>query len=292
MDNITKSSNETLSPNQAGADPTRRALGARSALPCLNSNISIEPSGQASKLPQLSTQHRKTAFVLKESVFLLAKTHGIHRIGFLTLTFADHVTCPKEAQKRLNSLISNVIKPRYKEYVGVMERQKSGRIHYHLLVVLNTDIRTGFDFEEAKLGIYQSASAALRKEWAFWRSTARKYRFGRTELLPVKSSTEAIAKYVGKYIAKHVESRQPEDKGARLVRYSRGARAGTTRFQFKSEGSHLWRRKVAMFATIVQERNPGETVETLEDISRVMGPKWAYNNREFILSLPALETEV
>jgi hypothetical protein len=111
----------------------------RSALPCLNSNISIITP------PKLSTQHRKTAFILKESVSLLASRFGIERLGFLTLTFPDHVTCPKEAQRRFNSLVTNVIKPRYQEYLGVFERQKSGRIHYHLLVVLAQDIRTGFE---------------------------------------------------------------------------------------------------------------------------------------------------
>ena len=263
--------------------------GGASPLPCLNSNISIETQDQSLKIAQLSTQHRKSSFILKESVFKLSELHGINFLGFLTLTFSDHVLCPREAQRRLNSLISNVIKPRYTEYVGVMERQKSGRIHYHMLVVLKTDIRKGFNFDQASDGIYTSASKTLRSEWAFWRKTAKNYKFGRTELLPVRSSSEAIARYVGKYISKHIESRLPEDKGARLVRYSRGARAGTTRFQFKSEGSKQWRQKVAMFAQILNEKYPNETIKNLQDISRVAGPRWAYNNREFILSLPPLE---
>ena len=55
-------------------------------------------------------------------------------------------------------------------------------------------------------------------------------------LLPVRSSSDAIAKYVGKYIAKHTDARIESDKGVRLVRYSKGARVGTTRFQFLSDG--------------------------------------------------------
>ncbi|MDE4694551.1 hypothetical protein, partial [Klebsiella pneumoniae] len=35
---------------------------------------------------------------------------------------------------------------RYRAYIRVMEPMKSGRIHYHLLVALDSDIRTGFDF--------------------------------------------------------------------------------------------------------------------------------------------------
>jgi hypothetical protein len=269
------------------------------ALPCLNSNISIEGGTESDRgagadaggqalppLARLSTQHRKSAFVLKESVQLIADKYGLENIGFLTLTFRDHITKPKEAQRRLNSLLSNVIKPRYRDYIGVMERQKSGRIHYHLLVALDVDIRTGFDFDGIAAHDYRSASSALRSEWSFWRKTAPLYGFGRTELLPIKSSTEAIAKYVGKYIAKHIEARKEEDKGARLVRYSNGARAGTTRFQFNSPGAKEWRRKLAIFAQLVQANNPDRSVTRLLGLTEILGPRWAYHHRDFILSLP------
>jgi hypothetical protein len=216
----------------------------------------------------------------------LAHKYGVEHLGFLTLTFADHVTCPREAQRRLNSLITRVIKIRYLDYVGVMERQKSGRIHYHLLVALHSDIRTGFDFPAIARLDYTSASPSLRSEWAFWRSTARKYRFGRTELLPIKSTIEAMAKYVGKYISKHIESRNPEDKGVRLVRYSKGSRAGTTRFQFQTPGSQEWRRKLATFAQIVQDSHPEEKITQLSDLTRVLGKRWAYRHRDYILAIP------
>jgi hypothetical protein len=104
--------------------------------------------------------------------------------------------------------------------------------------------------------------------------------------MPIKSSTEAIAKYVGKYIAKHMEAREVQDKGVRLVRYSTGARAGTTRFQFHSHGSMEWRRKLAIFAQMVQAMNPGLKVSTLSDLTAVLGKRWAYHHREFILNLP------
>jgi hypothetical protein len=261
----------------------RGDVGQVPPFPCLYSGISTEiPPGPV----QLSAQHRRTAFVLKSSVELLSKRYGINVLGFLTLTFSDHVICPKEAQKRLNSLLSHVVKKRYKDYVGVFERQKSGRIHYHFLVVLAHDIRTGVSFDSLARGDYRTAGKALRSEWAFWRSTARKYRFGRTELLPVKSTIEAMAKYVGKYISKHIESRKSEDRGVRLVRYSRGARAGTINFQFQSEGSIEWRHKVAVFAEFINNRHPSDPIKNISDFARVLGPRWAYWHRDFILSLP------
>ena len=259
------------------------AMGSEATLPCLNSNISIENHFSSAKL---STQHRKTAHILKHSVAKLSEEHGLPSIGFLTLTFAQHILCPREAQKRLNSLLTNVIKPRYKEYLGVFERQKSGRIHYHFLIVLHGDIRTGVNFDDFRNSNYTSASPYLRSEWSFWRTTAKKYGFGRTELLPVRRSAEAMAKYVGKYIAKHTEARTQDDKGVRLVRYSRGARCGTTRFTFLSPGSSEWRRKCATFAVIVQAHFPDQTINDISDFSKVLGKRWAYKNREFILDLP------
>ena len=119
----------------------------------------------------------------------------------------------KEASKRFNSLASHVLNDRYVAWLRVLERQKSGRIHYHLVVVLRSDIRSGVDFAAIASGDYRSAGPALREEWAFWRRTAPLYRFGRTELLPVVSSAEAISRYVGKYLGKHLDARLPADKG-------------------------------------------------------------------------------
>jgi hypothetical protein len=245
------------------------------SLPCLYNNISIEI---------LSVTARRSAFALGFNVKYFAQKFGLDNIGFLTLTFADHITDFKEAQRRLNSLLSNVIKLRYVDYIGVKERQRSGRIHFHLLVHVGFDIRSGFDFSAVSNQDYSSASAAIRKEWSFWRMTAKKYGFGRTELMPIKSSEEAIGKYIGKYIGKHLESRLEEDKNARLVLCSRGARIASTRFQFVSEGSKAWRSKLGAFVHMVSERSGCDP--TLESVAELLGPRWCYRHRDFILSMP------
>jgi hypothetical protein len=288
------------------------------ALLYLNRHISItnalpdEPQANESVPCSLSTRTRKTAFILSESVSFLATKYGVGKIGFLTLTFAEHIICHKVAQKRLNSLLTNIINHHYPDYIGCVERQKSGRIHYHILLVMPEDIREGFNFKAAADKDYSSASPYLRSQWAFWRRTAKSYGFGRTELLPVKTNMDAMAKYVGKYIGKHMDNRHKSDKGARLVRFSRGARSGTTNFMFVSKGSADWRRKVKTFVQIVNdtfEQRPSaarlahsplvidksmleqstvtkRTVTSMQEMTEVLGPKWAYNNREFILSLP------
>jgi hypothetical protein len=210
----------------------------------------------------------------------------LERIGFLTLTFRDHVLEPAEAQKRFRSLRAHILADRYPATIRVFERQKSGRIHYHLLAAVGFDCRSGVDFEEFGRGVYRSAPLALRAEWAFWRRIAPKYGFGRTELLPVRSTAEGIARYVGKYIGKHLDAREERDKGVRLVEYSRGARMASSRFMDVSEGSEKWRRKVGLFASMIcrQHGYPGKP--SLRALSACLGPRWAHQWREFILSLP------
>lgn len=275
------------SPTPPPADPPGGADGSPAPLPCLSSNNSTEtpgkPNGDA--VLSLSAQKRKSACALAWNVQAMADRWGIERLGFLTLTFADLVLDPKEAQRRFNSLKTHVLRDRYRASVRVFERCKSGRIHYHLLVVLDADIRTGFDFAAIKANDYRSAGKFLRDEWAFWRRTARRYGFGRTELLPVRSSSEAVARYVGKYISKNHQQRQERDRHVRLVEYSGGARMAVTRFAWCTENAAQWRAKVATFAGIAAARL-GRDVLSIEDLSAVLGPRWAYRHREFIFELP------
>lgn len=254
------------------------------SLPCLYRNNSIENNEKnTSQSSSESKKHRKAATALAYNVTSMSIKYGLKNLGFLTLTFADNVQCYKEASKRFNSLKSNVLNERYNAFIKVMERQKSGRIHYHLLVALKFDIRSGFNFAEAEKRVYKSASKELRAEWSFWRSTAKKYRFGRTELLPIKSSHEAIGRYVGKYIAKHMDQRLSQDKGARLVSYSKEVRAMNTKFSWVTSGAAQWRSKVAIFAHIVSETKGVEP--TFEGLREALGPKWAHNHRDYIASI-------
>lgn len=227
-------------------------------------------------LRSLTSGHKKTADLLRKSILGLSAKYGLERLGFLTLTFADHITDPKEAQKCWHSLRTHVL-PRYADWIRIIERQKSGRIHYHLLVVLPVDIRTGSKFDEFEKGVYRSANKALRAEWAFWRKTAPKYRFGRTELLPVKSNEEGLSKYLGKYISKHIGEREERDKRVRLVEYSRGARIGSTQFAWHSLRATLWRLKLAKFAAM-----HGISYEQLPTL---FGARWAYRLKDKIMAM-------
>lgn len=230
----------------------------------------------------LSQQQKKSASALAWNVKAFADRYGLDHVGFLTLTFAEDVKDPKEAQRRFHSLRTHVLAVRYQAHIRVLERQGSGRIHYHLLVALAADIRSGFDFEAIKSHDYRSASLALREEWAFWRVAAPAHKFGRTELLPIRSTTEGIGRYVGKYVGKHLVQRKPEDKGVRLVEYSREARMASTRFSWATPGAAAWRRKVRLFSTIMCPNDP----PPFRSFTAVFGPRWSFYYRDFIMSLP------
>jgi len=226
------------------------------------------------------------------NVEAMAKKHGLEKLAFLTLTFSDQCADRIEAQKRFNSLNSNVLRKRYADYIAVFERQKSGAIHYHLLVLLSFNCRDAFNFERLKAAtdaekkrkgfwasLYPSGHEMLG-EWAFWRKTCRAYKFGRHELLPVKSTAQAIGRYIGKYLAKHMDLRREEDKGVRLVRYAQGgSRQYWPRRSAVTGLAWLWRKKLEIFACQFG------LVKSFEALASRFGLNWAYKHRLRIMSI-------
>jgi len=275
----------------AWRDPGNQGAEPALPLPCLYSNNRVlEPGkedgkGEVGQWNLLTGANKKTAHALVVEIQALAARFGLERLGFLTLTFADNVQTFKEAWRRFHNLSCNVLSSRYARCIRIAERQKSGRWHFHLLVVLGVDIQTGADFYAFDTGDYRTAAASLRSEWAFWRKTAKAYGFGRTELLPVRSSAEGIARYVGKYVSKHIGQREERDKGVRVVGYvgfKPGDRKACSRFSWATVGGWEWRCKLAEFA-----RRAG--AETMGDLTRIFGPKWAFLFQGSIALIPLTE---
>lgn len=291
-------------------------------LPCLNSNNSNEGVRNPESLigeilkaagVKLSPSEKKGAFALAENVKSLCESVGIERIGFLTLSFVENLEDPKEAQRRFNSLKTGFLGERFQNYICVLEKQKRGAVHFHLLVACQENIQTGFDWEALsaateqgqktgwksgpyykKRAVYvKAASPYLRRLWGDLRNAMPRYGFGRSELLPVKTTEGGIANYVGKYMEIATSERGPELKGVRLVRYSLGKRVeityrdGTSKMhrqsfrrarqqlQFNSPRAKLWRQKLERFAR-------EHSVADLDGMKTVFGPKWAYRLKDII----------
>lgn len=230
----------------------------------------------------------KTAFVLEQNVAKLFRDYPIERVGFMTITFPKRVVTPKEASRRFNSFRTHFLKDQIETYIKVTEPHKDKRPHYHLLVVLPKDIRTGFDwtaYEASKLEYRQngksktfreftkrysaSATPFLRRFWSSFRHAAKAHNLGRTEILPIKSEAEAAVRYVGKYIEKGSVHRIGDWKGVRLVSCARSLeRAANCQFSWVTSGSR-WRDFLSNVASALDFKQ-------LEDFSDAFGSSWAY----------------
>lgn len=220
---------------------------------------------------QLPGSSRKMAEVIRLEVERLAKVYGLERLGFLTLSFQDSVFSIQEAQRRFHSALTNCLSRHFKGGLTVWERFDHG-IHFHLLVVLDEDIRTGFDFEAVKRRDYRSASHYLRALWATLRVCLPDYQFGRHELLPIRTVAEAVGRYLGKYLSKHLDCKLDKDKGARIVRFfgvAKYGRVASAQFGWANGRSYIWRLGVGAFAEHFRVSWSG--------LSRIGGPRWAFH---------------
>jgi hypothetical protein len=167
-----------------------------------------------------------------------------------------------------------------------------------LLVATEENIRSGFNFEiyrqlhadsrlprtsrmalPVRRGLSRdlSTNVALRGIWKRVRDAAEGYGVGRCETIPIRKTGEAIAVYVGGYIASSLGNRKPEHKGARFVRYSQHFQRAVTSQQFAwcSPTGWVWRAKVRSWAIT-------RGCFSLGDIRSQYGRRWAYRHREEI----------
>lgn len=223
-------------------------------------------------------------------VAAMAERYGVERLVFGTLTFPTRVTSHKQAQARWHSLRTHVFAPRYPQAVVVFERHASGAIHLHFVAVASADVRTGFDFvafEAAKAaprggGAFwrwvrrygESASPALRDEWEFWRRVAPRYRFGRTEIAPVRVDAQAVARYLASYLTKPSNVKAEGEGRQKLVRFvGFGPRKVQRRlygsgWSWSTAGGRLSRVLMKWAATDAGFRD-------LEHAKEELGPRWA-----------------
>jgi len=234
--------------------------------------------------PSSSVGYRgKVAFRVRGAVSELLRGGG-ERVGFLTLTFTEHVE-PKEASRRLDNLRRRVLPCIGDEWLWVRERTKSGRLHYHLLIRTRWDIRRGFDFGQVERGVYVSACPELRRVWAFLRRVLPRYGFGRHQLVPIRDRS-AIGRYVGKYVTK--SERADADKGQRLCGMTRGVSqaAPSVRIAWVRGRSWVFRRVVGFLECLLRRRyGMGEA------LPRLWGSRWGWKVIQMMERAPSLVEE-
>ena len=253
-------------------------MAARSAAAPPGPSLSIEEQFKQEENNQpRSGKAKKVVFCVEQNVVGLAADFSVGRLAFLTLTFADEVMDLLEASKRFNSFNTGVLSKRgFGPWVRIAERQKSGKVHFHLVIVVPVDIRSGYD---PMTGRGSGAGWVwLCRERKFLLGALPRYAFGRAELVPLKKESIAAARYLAKYIVKALSHREEVDRHFRLVAYSRKYEwLRPTDFSFAGGGAQFWRAKVALWAF-------KQGYYDLENVSQWLGYRWAFHNRDTILA--------
>lgn len=271
------------------------------AAPCLYSNNSTETLNSSSSDEKLeyvksltnllSPYHKRQAHTLFSNVerLITKEAKSPDHVAFLTLTFQENVTDHAEAYKRFRSFNSHYLAPHklLLEWVCSKERQKRGAWHYHLVIACENDIKTGFDFDlyeewldgPRKPGTFPTGNAAIKELWHDISQNLTQYGLGRIfSVEPIRKNAEAMARYVGKYISKHIGSRSEQDKGVRLVNYSRGWTKNSMRFAWHTENAQKWRDKLKWFAV-------ANGCTEMYQLSEKLGPGWAYKYMDEIINV-------
>jgi hypothetical protein len=293
--------------NQTGGDAERAAEGlpggAGQSPAALLYQREVNCTGKSKRLTEyLSPYHRKSRHRLIQVVEWMVREYGINFIGLLTLTFGVPGTGrgsretwelrqqAKEldfVQKRWHSLNTHVIAKRYPAWACALETQEDGVWHFHVVVVTKFDNRTGTDV--ATLTNYklpwgirrrkQYRNAALGEEWQALRELCCKYRFGRVELVPIRTCGEAVARYLASYLTKTWKGLKASRK-SRLVRFSRNiSKQFTLVCSVWNLGNLIHRTRLKMAARMLNFTDYG-------DYADYFGPRWHYYIGDIIAGIP------
>jgi hypothetical protein len=243
----------------------------------------------------------KAAFHLRLNVEAFVNYWGRNHCLFFTLTDEEGLH-PSQFARRWNGYLVRNGKW-IRSFIRVLEPQKAGRPHYHLLVAVHWDTRPdafdwdAFDecqeerkrsgytarFRELRARYRDSAAPELVSLWSGLRKVLPRYGLGRAELLPLRKGKEAVSEYVGKYLEAGLVLRRHSWKGCRRIEFDRRAKDAwlccSRQFSWNSPGARAWRARVGEIAAALGAK-------TMEGIRRALGSSWAYRLRDAIILSP------
>lgn len=218
----------------------------------------------------------RSVFVARENIQLFIWKTGERNVGALTVTAADCLEV-REFQDKWHSYL-NALRKELPTGMWTRERQpRSGNWHAHAAVNVGWDIKSDFPREQVAKGFYANVNPKLRALWKYLREKASTHGFGRVELLPLKYSGAACAKYFTKYLTKAVASEKAVgDEKCRLFGVWGGARFVYGRFSFLS-------------SRIVQKRKQwlAEALELHDaaQLRQVLGRHWWFHFGSVLLDV-------
>lgn len=244
---------------------------------------------------KLSSKQRKRAHAISQNVSAFVEKYGVENCGFMTLTAPsdkEEKIDQQEMTRRTRNFYDRVLRPVVIASITVPEWTQKGNPHHHKLVAFKEDIRAGFnwahyealqawnrDFRNPSRGQRPKGdlgrNAALCELHALVNGRRKNYSLGTIEIVPVKTSAEAIGFYLGGYLAKSL-SHKPAGDRSRLVRYTKECpRPVRGDFMWTGPGSWIWRRKLMLWGK-------AHGCNDLDEVKQLCGPRWAYHHREAI----------
>ena len=249
-------------------------------------------SYNTSRIGMNSKMAKNAQAITKNSAHWIKK-FGLDYVALVTITFKENLKDVKEAQRRYNNFATCVRrKNKFDVLEKIVEFQKRGAVHYHMLIKTHEPVRKDFDFDafdkswkEPKnrrkyTRIYaNSATPHLRHLWGYMRERAEKHGFGRTELMPIKYPNN-VGSYLGKYLAK---DQGEQGRGVRKISYTRKYyKVASPYVSWVNGPGASWRRNLKAWAEYRGFKNTDE-------IAKAFGPRWAHNLRgEIMYDLPRL----
>ncbi len=255
-------------------------------LPCLLSNNCDEP-----RPAPLPSADRKRAESVQQNASHFVTLYGQENCGLFTVTFADDLT-PQEAQRRVHNFWRRECSEMFGEFMRVREFTKRGRPHFHLLVQCHGDIGSGFNWghydvvqahNRNREGVRPKGNLNRTPLLAELHKRLNKkgplYGVGRMELTPIRNAA-AVGFYVGGYLSKSIDHKPASAKGTRAITYSQG-------FERKVKGPWSWTTPGAwVFRAKLRTWAGKHGCESMKAVAALFGSRWAYSNRDAILSTP------
>ena len=238
---------------------------------------------------KLTNEQAKTFFCLEKNTKHFIKIYGAEHVGILTLTFKENLQDSKESQRRWNNLNRMINREKkFQVLVKVIEPQKRGAIHYHLIVRTFEPIRGKIDWgiyeemgkasctkEKRRLGkeLAKTAEPHLVELWGWLRRKCKSTGFGRSELMPLKKPHH-IKNYIGKYLEKDLNDNSlkkgGKNQGMRMITYGRKApKVASKKFSWNSGTGALYRLRLKYWAE-------ARGIKDEEEMAELFGPRWSY----------------
>jgi len=243
----------------------------------------------------MQTNHHKSALAMElacEKLIGMCCDGTLDHDAFMhtavmTLTFTQAEYSWKAAKQELQKLLKT-LQRRYGDdfrYVWVQERHQSGGIHFHVLLTLPFDCRTGSDIHTLLRWkeIEENAFAcdrikdclpflndSLRDELIELRKILPRYGIGRFDILPILTDSESVIAYLKKGIRRHLSVRHVEDKGARLWGCSKNVHVcATQEFSLYTPFTTKLRKRIAAWGK-------SHHLNDIDEARHKVGPHWFF----------------